>query len=42
MNAITAPKSSLQNHLQGFALTAIFQDFPTFAGAALLLQSRIT
>ena len=38
MNAIAAPKSSAQNRLEGFALTFLFQDFPTFAGAALLLK----
>ncbi|ANW04238.1 hypothetical protein [Bradyrhizobium icense] len=38
MIAIAAPKSSLQNRVEGFALTAIFQGFPTFAAAALLLK----
>jgi hypothetical protein len=38
MNAIAAPKSSTQNRLEGFALTAILQGFPTFAAAALLLK----
>jgi hypothetical protein len=38
MNALAAPKSSLQNRLEGFALTAIFQGFPTFAAATLLLK----
>ncbi len=38
MNAITAPKSSAQNRLEGFALTAIFQGLPTFAAAALGLK----
>src|SRR4051794_1210552 len=38
MNAISAPKSPKANRLEGFALTAIFQGFPTFAGAALLLK----
>ena len=28
MNAIAAPKSSAQNRLEGFALTAILQGFP--------------
>jgi hypothetical protein len=38
MNAIAAPKSSTQNRLEGFALTAILQGFPSFAAAALLLK----
>jgi hypothetical protein len=38
MNAITESKSPALNRLEGFALTAIFQGFPTFAGAALLLK----
>ena len=38
MNAIAAPKSSVQNRLEGFALTAILQGFPTFAAATLLLK----
>jgi hypothetical protein len=38
MNAIAAPKSSVQNRLEGFALTAILQGFPSFAAAALLLK----
>jgi len=38
MNAIAAPKSSAQNRLEGFALTAILQGFPSFAAAALLLK----
>lgn len=38
MNAIAAPKSSLQNRLEGFALTAILQGFPTFAASAVLLK----
>ena len=37
MNA-TALKSSAQNRLEGFALTAILQGFPAFAAAALLLK----
>jgi hypothetical protein len=37
MNAIAA-KSSAQNRLEGFALTAILQGFPTFAATALLLK----
>ncbi|GLR87043.1 hypothetical protein [Bradyrhizobium iriomotense] len=38
--AVTAAarKSRLQNLLEGFALTAIFQSFPTFATAALMLK----
>ena len=38
MNAIAALKSSTQNRLEGFALTAILQGFPTFAATALLLK----
>jgi hypothetical protein len=38
MNAIAAPKSSAQNRLEGFALTALLQGFPAFAAAALLLK----
>jgi hypothetical protein len=38
MNAITAPKSSSQNRLEGFVLTALFQGFPTFAAAGLMLK----
>ena len=38
MNALAAPKSPTQNRLEGFALTAIFQGFPAFAGVALLLK----
>jgi ABC-type proline/glycine betaine transport system permease subunit len=35
---VAARKSQLQNLLEGFALTTIFQSFPTFATAALLLK----
>jgi len=38
MNAIAAPKSSAQNRLEGFVLTALFQGLPTFSTAALLLK----
>ena len=38
MNAITAPKSHAQNRLEGFVLSALFQGFPTFAAAALMLK----
>ena len=38
MNAIAAPKSSAQNRLEGFALTAVFQGLPTFAIAVLMLK----
>jgi hypothetical protein len=38
MNAVSAPKSSQANRLEGFALTAIFQGVPTFAAAALMLK----
>lgn len=36
--AIAARKSRLQNLLEGFALTAVFQSFPGFAAASLLLK----
>jgi hypothetical protein len=36
--AAAARKSRPRNALEGFALTAIFQSFPTFAAAALLLK----
>jgi hypothetical protein len=35
---VAARKSRLQNALEGFALTAILQSFPTFATAALILK----
>lgn len=38
MDAISTPKSATQNRLEGFALTALFQGFPTFAAAALMLK----
>jgi hypothetical protein len=38
MNALAAPKSSQQNRLEGFALTALFQGFPTYASAVLVLK----
>jgi hypothetical protein len=38
MTAIAAPKSPQTNRLEGFALTALFQGFPTFAAAVLLLK----
>jgi hypothetical protein len=38
MNALAAPKPPMQNRLEGFALAAIFQGFPNFAGAALILK----
>src|SRR6476469_4079292 len=38
MDAISTPKSASQNRLEGFALTALFQGFPTFAAAALMLK----
>jgi hypothetical protein len=38
MNAITTPKSPQTNRLEGFVLTALFQGFPTFAAAALMLK----
>jgi hypothetical protein len=38
MNALAAPKSLMQNRFEGFLLTTIFQGFPCFAAAALLLR----
>jgi hypothetical protein len=38
MNAVSESKSPSQNRLEGFALTAIFQGFPTFAAAVLILK----
>lgn len=38
MTAITAPKSTMLNRLEGFALTAILQAFPSFTAAALLMK----
>jgi hypothetical protein len=38
MNAVTTPKSDRFNLLEGVTLTALFQGFPTFASAALLLK----
>jgi hypothetical protein len=38
MNTITSAKSSQQNRLEGYALTAMFQGFPMFAGIALCLK----
>ena len=38
MNAIAAAKSPAQNRLEGFALAAILQGFPTFAMAVLLVK----
>lgn len=38
MTAVAAAKSSAQNRLEGFALTALLQGFPTFVAAALLLK----
>jgi len=38
MNVIAFQKSPSQNRLEGFALTALFQGFPTFAAAALMLK----
>ncbi|QPF83752.1 hypothetical protein IC762_29285 [Bradyrhizobium genosp. L] len=38
MNAVAAPKSSAQNRLEGFALSAVFQGLPTFASAVLILK----
>jgi hypothetical protein len=38
MNVIAAPKSSTLNWIEGFALTALLQGFPSFVAAALLLK----
>ncbi len=38
MNALAAAKTPQVNRLEGFALTAIFQGFPTYATAALVLK----
>ena len=38
MDAITTPKSPQTNRLEGFVLTTLFQGFPTFAAAALMLK----
>jgi hypothetical protein len=38
MTALAETKSPAQNRLEGFVLTALFQGFPTFAAAALMLK----
>jgi hypothetical protein len=38
MNTVTPAKSSGLNRLEGYALTAMFQGFPMFAGVALTLK----
>ena len=38
MDAITTAKSPRLNRFEGFVLTALFQGFPTFAAAALMLK----
>jgi hypothetical protein len=38
MDTITAPKLSVLNQLEGFALTVILQAFPIFASAALMIK----
>ena len=38
MNAISAPKSSALNRLEGMTLTGLLQALPTYAGAAMLLK----
>jgi hypothetical protein len=38
MNTITSAKSSQQNRLEGYALTAMFLGLPMFAGIALCLK----
>jgi hypothetical protein len=38
MNAVVTPKSPALNLLEGMTLTAVFQAFPTFTAAALLVK----
>jgi hypothetical protein len=38
MNATIAPKSRAHSQLEGFALTTLFQSFPSYAAAVLLLK----
>lgn len=38
MNAVTTPKPSALNLIEGMTLTAVFQAFPTFTAAALLVK----
>ncbi len=38
MNALAAPKSPRLNRLEGVALTCIFQGFPTYATAVMMLK----
>lgn len=38
MNALATPKPSLQNRLEGIALTAIFQGFPAFVAVTLMAK----
>jgi hypothetical protein len=38
VNAIPETKTPTQNRLEGFALTALFQSFPTFATALLVIK----
>jgi hypothetical protein len=38
MNAVATPKSPVLNLLEGMTLTAIFQAFPTFTAAVLLVK----
>jgi hypothetical protein len=38
MNAVATPKSSASNLIEGLTLTAIFQAFPTFTAAVLLVK----
>ena len=38
MNAISESRTPSQNRLEGFALTALLQGLPTYAGAVLLLK----
>jgi hypothetical protein len=38
MTAIAVPKSPMLNRLEGFALTSLFQGFPTFAATVLMLR----
>jgi hypothetical protein len=38
MTAIPQPKSAVQNRLEGYVLTALFQGFPTYAVAVLAIK----
>jgi hypothetical protein len=38
MTAISEPKSSAQNRLEGFALSVVLLGFPTYAAAVLIIK----